>query len=333
MSRARRRAALATAVLSCVGAARAAWWPFGEPSDGRIKPVQKISDAGRYQDALAALSPQFLQTLRGADLRTAYVLRGQALERLGRPDEALGDYQVGTSLFPRNAELLTLEGNLLHRNGLDEHARELFQAALRYDPKSSSAHLGLAEIENRLGFLDRSATHYEAALDSLSGRADVWRDYAQVLLALNEVPTADLALRKALELEPRSADAHVLLAFARRAEGDYDEALLQLDQAEALGAGVGVLRAKALWLLEAGRAEAASAAADQLLLAAPGDADGVWVKARLLLPRNPPRAAELLAPLAAGGEDAPSFSTRAARALRAAALAIGRRREEQVYDK
>jgi tetratricopeptide (TPR) repeat protein len=334
MSRSLRRAALAAAALACAGAARAAWWPFGEASDGKIAPVQKISDAGRDQDVLAALSPQFMQTLRGADLRGAYILRGESLERLGRPDEALGDYQVGAGLFPKSAELLTLEGALLHRNGLDEHARELFLRALQYDPQSSRAHLGLAEIENRLGFLDRAATHYEGALELLAGRADVWRDYAQVLLALNEVATADLALHKALELEPRSSDAHVLLAFSRRAQGDYDEALLQLDQAVDLGAGVGALRAKALWLLEAGRLPAASAAADAVLRAAPGDAAAVWVKARLALPQNPPRAAALLAPLAdSEGDESPSFSTRAARALRDAALAAARSREERIYDK
>jgi tetratricopeptide (TPR) repeat protein len=320
------------AALVCAGAARASWWPFGEASDGKIRPIQKISDAGRFADVLAALNPQFLQTLRGEDLRTAYVLRGLALERLGLPDQALGEYQVGAGLFPRNVQLLTLEGGLLHRNGLDEHARELFLTALRYDPNSASAHLGLAEIESRLGFLDRSAAHYESALEKLSGRAGVWRDYAQVLLALGELPTADLALRKALELEPRSADAHVLLGFVKRAQGDYDEALLQLDEAVELGAGTGALRAKALWLLEAGRPKDASAAADAVLSVVPDDAAGIWVKTRLLLAQNPPRAAALLAPLAEGaGDETPSFATRAARALRAAALDIGQTREERLY--
>jgi len=330
---ARRAAVLVCAALALGSAARAAWWPFGEADDRKIKPVEKLFAARRYPDVIAALNASFMQTLRGADLRGAYVLRGQSYDYLGRTDEALGDYQVGTRLYPKSVELLTLEGALLHRNGLDEHARELFLSALRYDPKNPRAHLGLAEIEGRLSFLDRSATHYEAALESLSGRADVWRDYAQVLLALNEVPTADLALRKALELEPRSADAHVLLAFARRAQGDYDGALLQLDEAADLGAGVGALRAKALWLLEAGRLGDAAAAADAVLRAAPGDAAGLWVKARLLLPKNPPRAAEILAPLAADADgDGASFSARAARALRDAALAAQRAREDRLYE-
>jgi tetratricopeptide (TPR) repeat protein len=332
VSRRAKRAALLAAAIVCAGAARAWWWPFGEASDGKIRPVQKISDAGRSADVLAALNQAFLQTLRGADLRTAYVLRGLALERLGLPDKALGEYQVGVGLFPRNVELLALEGGLLHRNGLDERARALFLRALRYDSKSADAHLGLAEIESHLGFLDRSASHYESALEKLSDRADVWRDYAQVLLALGELPTADLALRKALELEPHSSDAHVQLAFIKRAQGDYDEALVQLDEAADLGAGVGALRAKALWLLEAGRPKDASAAADAVLRAVPGDAAAIWVNARLLLPQNPPRAAALLAPLAESDET-PTFATRAARALRAAALAEEQSREERLYEK
>jgi tetratricopeptide (TPR) repeat protein len=260
-----------------------AWRMFGEPSDGKIRPIQEISDAHKPAEVLSRLTPDFIATLRGTDLRQAYVLLGDSHAALGRAAEALGDYQLGASLFPKNVDLLTRLATLLHNNGLDEQAKPLFTTALKYEPRHWGAHLGLAEIDHRFGSLDRSADHYEIALDVLGDRADVWRDYAEVLLALHETATAELALRKALDLEPKNADAHVLLAFSRRASGDLAGAIEQLDAAGALGAGIGARRAKALYLLEAARLPEAGAEAAGVLADAPDDAAALWVRARVRL--------------------------------------------------
>ena len=315
-----RRSALVLAAALALGAAPArAWRLFGEPSDGKIRPVQRLSDEGKHQEVLAALTPDYIQTLRGTDLRQAYVLLGDNHLAVGRLSEALGDYQLGVSLFPKNVDLLTRLATLLHNSGLDDQAKPLFQTALTYEPRHWGAHLGLAEIDHRFGFLDRSADHYEVALDVLSKRADVWRDYAEVLLALHETATAELALRKAVDLEPKNADAHVLLAFSRRATGDLPGAVEQLDAARALGAGDGVRRAKALYLLEAGRLREAGVEASALLADSPGDAAALWVRARVLLAEG--KAAEARKALA--GIKTPQaedpFPEQAAKALAAAA--------------
>jgi tetratricopeptide (TPR) repeat protein len=314
LSRAPRLLALA-AVLALAAAPARAWRLFGEPSDGKIRPVQKLSDASKPAEVLAQLTPEFIQTLRGTDLRQAYVLMGDAHAALGRPAEALGDYQLGVSLFPKNVDLLTRLATLLHTNGLDEQAKPLYQTALHYEPRHWGAHLGLAEIDHRFGFLDRSADHYEIALEVLDKRADVWRDYAEVLIAMRENATAELALRKALELDPDSSSAHVLLAFSRRDAGDLAGAIDQLDAAQALGAGIGARRAKALYLLEAGRLDDAGAEAAAVLAAVPDDGAALWVRARVLLADGDKAGAEkaLAAVKAAEGRD--EFAARAAGAL------------------
>lgn len=306
--------ALAAALALSASPARA-WRLFGEPSDGKIRPVQKLSDEHKPAEVLARLTPEYIQTLRGTDLRQAYVLLGDNHLALGRSSEALGDYQLGVSLFPQNVDLLTRLAALLHNNGLDEQAKPLFQTALKYEPRHWGAHLGLAEIDHRFGFLDRSADHYEVALDVLSKRADVWRDYAEVLLALHETPTAELALRKAIDLEPKNPDARVLLAFSRRAAGDFPGAIEQLDGALALGAGDGARRAKALYLLEAGRLSEAAAEASAILSGSPDDAAALWVRARVLLAAG--KAAEARKALASvkTPEAGDPFPEQAARAL------------------
>jgi tetratricopeptide (TPR) repeat protein len=315
VSRAARVLPLALALALAAAPARA-WRLFGEPSDGKIRPVQRLNDAHKPAEVLAALTPEFIQTLRGTDLRQAYVLLGDSHVALGRRSEALGDYQLGVSLFPKNVDLLTRLARLLHENGLDERAKPLYQTALLYEPRHWGAHLGLAEIDHRLGFFDRSADHYEIALDVLNKRADVWCDYAEVLLALRETATAELALRKALELEPLNANAHVLLAFSRRDAGDLPGAVEQLDAAEGLGAGIGARRAKALFLLEAGRLNDAEAAAAKVLAEAPDDGAALWVRARVLLAAGDAAGADRILAQVKNGDGGGEFAAQAARALR-----------------
>ncbi len=307
------RGAFLLSLLLLTAPARA-WRPWGEPSDKKIRPIQELSDANKPIEVIAALTPDFLQTLRGTDLRQAYILMGDNFDRLGRMDEAIGYYQLGVKLFPKNVDLLTRQGDLLHRTGLDEQARIFYVKALIYEPRHFGAHLGLAEIDRRLGFLDRSASHYEAALETLADRASVWRAYAETLLAQREWVTAELALARASALDPKNSEGSVLTALARRAQGDLKGALAALDDALSLDAGVGVRRAKALWLIEAARPREARVEADLILKESPGDAAALWALARADLASGLPSKALLeLSPLTVSARL--DFSARAARAL------------------
>lgn len=316
-------------LLLLLAAPARAWRLFGEPSDGKVRPAQKLNDDDKPREVLAALTPEFIQTLRGTDLRQAYILLGDNNDRLGRPDEAVSDYQLGVSLFPKNVDLLSRLGLILHRESLDEQAKPLLLRVLAIEPRHGPAHLGLAEIDRKLGFLDRSAGHYEVALEAMDKRADLWREYAEVLLALRDFKTADLAIRKSLSLEPKSPGAHVLLAFARRAQGDLDGAIDDLDEAAGLGAGVGALRAKALFLLEGGKLDEARAAAEDVLQQVPGDGAALWVRARAKLARGDDAGAlKDLAAVKPSEDGRNAFAAQAAKALAVAARQFASARED-----
>ncbi len=303
--------------LLLLAAPAGAWRLWGEPSDKKIHPAQELSDARKPNEVLAMLTPDFLQTLRGTDLRQAYVLLGDNLDSLGHVDKALSVYQIGVKLFPKNVDLLTRQGNLLHRTGLDEQARIFYLKALLYEPKHFGAHLGLAEIDRRLGFLDRSSAHYETALETTDSRADVWRSYAETLLAQREWETADLAIARANSIDPKNPEGKILTAFARRAQADMAGAFAALDDALALGADIGARRAKALWLIEANRYAEARIEADRVIKESADDDVALWVRARADLAGGlPARALLELSRLTAPTRF--DFSANAARGLRKA---------------
>lgn len=301
-------------ILLLVAEPARAWRLWGEASDKKIRPVQALSDARKSTEVIAALTPEFLQTLRGTDLRQAYVLMGDNLDLLGRTDEALSFYQLGVKLFPKNVDLLTRQGGLLHRNGLDEQAKVFYLRAIVYEPKHFGARLGLAEIARRYGFLELSASHYEIALETLANRADVWRAYSETLLSQREWATAELAIARAISLEPENPEGYILTAFAYRAQDKMADALSALDQALARGAGIGAHRAKALWLMEDGRPDEALLEAGLVLKESPGDAAGLWARARARLSQGRISDAikELSALTPAARQD---FPARAARTL------------------
>ncbi|MDX6768153.1 MAG: tetratricopeptide repeat protein [Elusimicrobiota bacterium] len=289
--------------------------PWREPSEGRVRPIQVLHDQNKPHAVVAALTPEYMQRLRGTDLRQSYVLLGENLDRLGRADEAIGVYQLGVKLFPDNVDLLTRLAGVLHRTGLDTQAEPLYQKALAREPRHVGAHLGLAEIHRAQSFFDQAATHYETYLEERPADAGVWGEYAEVLLAGRDAKTADLALRRAVELAPEDPRPRVLLAFAQRAGDDLTGALERLDEALALGAGIEARRAKALWLLEAGRRPEAVKEAEAVLKSAPGDAAALWTRARARLSegRKAEAQRDLAALEAASAKDA--FAARAARAL------------------
>ncbi len=286
-------------------AAAPAWAIWGPLVDPLSEP-KRLYEAGNYPQVIARLGPDSLQRLRSRDLRRAYFYLGSSYERTSQADRAVGVYELGVKLYPKDINLLTRLAGLLHRMGLEEQAQPLFQRVLTIHPNNAQAHLGLAEIDRSLGFLERSAEHYERVLEAWPENAGIWRDYAEVLLEQRETKTAELAIRKALALSPE-AESAVDLALILRAAGRLEEALEILNSLNSLeGTGGPELSlARALWLLEAGRLEEAKALAERVLKADPADPLGRWLRARLLLKAG--RASEALKDLeaAASSREAP----------------------------
>lgn len=245
-----------------------------------VEPQKRLYAEGKYAQVISALGPETLQKMRGRNLRQAYEILGQSHEHLGQSGRALGVYQVGVKLFPRGINLLTSMGHVLKRLGLPEQAEPFFKRVLAIHPNNASSNLGLAEIEASLGFFERSAGHYEKALEEYKDAPRLWRDYAETLLRQRELQTAALAAERSLALS-RDADGLAVLAFIRREAGLLEQALPLIEEAVSKEpARAELRRAKALWLLEAGRHQEAQTLAETLLKTDPQDAAALFTRAR-----------------------------------------------------
>ncbi|MBI3551988.1 MAG: tetratricopeptide repeat protein [Elusimicrobia bacterium] len=255
------------------------WGPMGDPLAG----PKSLFESRKYAEVIAALTPDFLQKLKRDRLAQAYLYLGLSYQWTGSLGSALSTYQVAVKLFPKDLNLLSELATLLHQSGLDEQAQPLFQRVLSIHPNNARAHLGLAEIDRRLGLLESSAEHYETALEIMTDQAPIWRDYAEVLLASRDLKTAELAISRALQLSP-DADSRIDLAFIQRVAGRLDEALASLDEAlrEDPSRNDAAL-AKGLWCLEAERFHDAKLAASARFKIDPEDPLARWIAARVEL--------------------------------------------------
>lgn len=279
--------------------------------------ARALFEAMRYGDVVTLLSDRELRTLSSRDLPRGYELLGLSRERLGRSDAALKTYQIGVAQYPKDINLMTHLGNLLHAGELDAQARPYYERILKLSPTNAAAHLGLAETEHRLGFLDRSAAHYEATLKLWHDQPGLWLDYAQVLSDARRHAEAFDSVGKAAALADtaaiRAARARVLWRLERRAEA-FDD----LDAAQRLEPDrLDLAQQRALWTLEAGDLERANAAAALVLNLKGDDPLGLWVRGASLMRRG--RVAEARRDLerAAAQKAAPFVAATAGRLLEA----------------
>lgn len=280
-----------------------------------VAPLRRLYEEKKYAQVVAELKPELLQKMRGKNLREAYLILGQSHERMGQTGRALGIYQLGVKLFPKDINLLSEMGILLKRLGMPEQAEPFLKRVLAIHPNNAASNLGLAEIEASLGFLEKSAGHYEKALEEYKDQPRLWRDYAEVLLGQRDHKTAALAAERAVAMS-RDADSLALLAFIRRQTGALDEALSLMNEAALLAPERAELRrARAVWLLEAGRSHDAATLAEALLKQDPRDAAALFVRARAHLKADRYNAATAdLKALTSLERDSP-FAARLAEAL------------------
>jgi tetratricopeptide (TPR) repeat protein len=156
---------------------------------------------------------------------------GRELARQGRTEEALAEFETALKLDP-NSKLARLGlGTLKARLNRQDDALKEFKEVLRLDPMNVQAHLRAARILISKKELDKAQEYAESALRIDSEAPLVHFLLGHIYLSRSNLIKAKEHFSKALALNPRLVRARIQMALVLRNEGKLPEALAQLNAA------------------------------------------------------------------------------------------------------
>jgi len=126
-------------------------------------------------------------------------------------------------------------GDMLERSGNLTGARDQFEQALKFEPKSLKAALALARVEARLGRPDAALRIYRDAEKHHRRNPAIFNDKGLMLAEQKDWTGAIAALQTAVKLEPKQSKYHNNLGMVLAWSGSYDEAWKEFR--EAVGPG------------------------------------------------------------------------------------------------
>jgi tetratricopeptide (TPR) repeat protein len=236
----------------------------------------QLLNAGRPQEAAAKVAPLIANGLRHPDVLMVY---SAACERLGKARDALGACQAALEAAPENADIWANLGRMMHEQGQSARGAELLERAVQLDPGKPEHWYNLGLAASGAGQPERAEEALQRATDLSPRWAMAWAVLGQVQLARDAV-AAEASLRKALEIDPKSAFArHTMVIAMRRLDRPEDGLSLIGDRREQPAE---TLLMRAHLLGDLGRLEEAARAYRELLRERPQLLDAHETLARLL---------------------------------------------------
>jgi tetratricopeptide (TPR) repeat protein len=149
---------------------------------------------------------------RHPDQIQAWLLLADAYSRLGNYSDTLAVYDQVDKFFPGNPQTFVLRGLALVQQRKLTEARQAYNHALELQRAFTQA---LEQLVN----LDLLEKKYSAAMERVNDmkarnpeQAGPWLLQTRIHLAQNDLPQAEAALRKAIELQPDTPTAYSMLA-------------------------------------------------------------------------------------------------------------------------
>jgi DNA-binding winged helix-turn-helix (wHTH) protein/Tfp pilus assembly protein PilF len=192
-------------------------------------------------------NPRFIETRTGVGYRfiapAERLTRDGSALRANRNHVAYQDYWKGRYFYEKMTE-----------DGLRQSVAH-FESAIAADPDYALAHAGLADTYIRSAFLsggtlERAQKHADCALRNDPQVADAHVSLAQLKhLCDGDLPAAEAAYRRALNLDNNSARAHQFFAAFLSSNGRANEARDQIQMALELSPLSLVINMEAAWQL------------------------------------------------------------------------------------
>jgi Tfp pilus assembly protein PilF len=149
---------------------------------------------------------------------------GSALQKEGRLEEAVEQYNLALQFNPKDAKAHTSLAVALTGQAKFDAAVPHMETALRLEPNNADFHLVYATLLQRIGRNDEAAPHFETATRLKPDSAEAHYSYAAFLAGLGKNDEYISELRRVLQLRPDYPYGELRLADALFAKGNLKEA-------------------------------------------------------------------------------------------------------------
>ena len=197
--------------------------------------LQRAADlfqTGNLDDA-AALCRTVLE--KRPEFVDAMHLLALVTRKQGKFDEAESLFVRCLDTSPQRADILANLGNLLRAAGRTDEAINAYEKALETDPTFRPARIALARAYNKAGHFTHALATCEHLLANDPNDAEAWAARGTAHRGMEDLPEAETAYRKAIELKPGYGAAHHDLGALLSKESRHEEALEQLVSAGKAG--------------------------------------------------------------------------------------------------
>jgi len=156
-------------------------------------------------------------------------LKGTILKFSGSFSEAIPVFESGLTLQPKDPALMTDLAESLTQTGQITEAESLLKEVLQKAPEYGDAHFQLGVLYFETAQFEAALPCFSAAAARMPKDASALTLKARTLLALNDMPQAEVCFQEALQLNPKDPEAHYFLSGLYFETGEVMKAIASLE--------------------------------------------------------------------------------------------------------
>jgi Flp pilus assembly protein TadD len=161
----------------------------------------------------------------------AHFYLGIAHAQMGRDDDAIKEFQAEIPISPEQDAAYSNLASEYEKQGQLDLALENYKKAAEINPQRPELHASLATIYEKKGNQAMAEAEYKALADADPANAAVtWYNIGAIAKNSDKSADAVKAFKKAVEIDPKYAQAHRELGLALVQQGDFAGAVAQFNK-------------------------------------------------------------------------------------------------------
>ncbi|ODN70142.1 tetratricopeptide repeat protein [Methylobrevis pamukkalensis] len=204
----------------------------GETDTVMVAKARALGRAGRVAEAIDLLSGHLVRN--GVRAEPLVFLAGMLADG-GFLEEAAALYGRATALRPQDMALRQSQVSLLRRSGDLDAAFAAGLEALALAPQDPALHVTVGHVLTEAGHLVEALRHYTEAFTLDPAAVDALSSAAWAAMRLDRAELAGSLAARAIDTDPKHADAHLVMATLASELGAPGEAIRMLEAAIASG--------------------------------------------------------------------------------------------------